>query len=141
MTAILVPFDGSDTALRAVTYAIAQGKQTGAIVHVLNVQQPMDDYGMVPAYLNKRQYRDMATERGNATLASAVKRLQRSGVQYFVHVISGPTARTIVRTARRLKCDSIVMGTRGMSAIADLVLGSVAHKVIHLATVPVTLVK
>ena len=33
------------------------------------------------------------------------------------------------------------MGTRGMGAIEGLALGSVAHKVVHLASVPVTLVK
>jgi nucleotide-binding universal stress UspA family protein len=38
-------------------------------------------------------------------------------------------------------CDGIVMGTRGMSAVGNLVMGSVATKVIHLTKLPVTLVK
>ena len=42
---------------------------------------------------------------------------------------------------RRLKCDAIVMGTRGMTVLGNLVLGSVASKVVHLSSVPVTLVK
>ncbi len=37
--------------------------------------------------------------------------------------------------------DVIVMGTRGMGALANLALGSTATKVVHLAEVPVTLVK
>lgn len=38
-------------------------------------------------------------------------------------------------------CDAIVMGTRGMGLVAGLVLGSVAQKVVHLAPMPVTVVK
>lgn len=47
----------------------------------------------------------------------------------------------IARAARRLKCESIVMGTRGMGTIGNLFLGSVATRVIHLARIPVTLIK
>jgi nucleotide-binding universal stress UspA family protein len=47
----------------------------------------------------------------------------------------------IANLARRLRCDSIVMGTRGMTALGNLVLGSLATRVVHLAGVPVTLVK
>ena len=50
-------------------------------------------------------------------------------------------ATTIARRADSLQCEGIVMGTRGMGAIANLLLGSVAAKVVHLANVPVTLVK
>ncbi|HET9042709.1 MAG TPA: universal stress protein, partial [Burkholderiales bacterium] len=38
-------------------------------------------------------------------------------------------------------CEGIVMGTRGLGSVATLVLGSVAHKVLHLTHVPITLVK
>jgi nucleotide-binding universal stress UspA family protein len=47
----------------------------------------------------------------------------------------------IARFARERGCDQILMGTRGLGAIGSLLLGSVATKVIHLADVPVLLVK
>jgi nucleotide-binding universal stress UspA family protein len=50
-------------------------------------------------------------------------------------------ARSIVERAHELGCTHIVMGTRGMSLLGNLVLGSVATKVIHAARCPVTLVK
>jgi nucleotide-binding universal stress UspA family protein len=43
--------------------------------------------------------------------------------------------------AEEQRVDGIVMGTRGLGPVKGLVLGSVANKVIHLAEVPVTLVK
>ena len=53
----------------------------------------------------------------------------------------GSAATEIIAYAVEHDCDAIVMGTRGMSAIGSLVMGSVAQKVVHLAPVPVTLVK
>lgn len=141
MPAILVPVDGSANSLRALACAVVQARRNGATVHVLNVYQPPDDYGMVKAYLSKQRYREIAAERGKAALSPAIRKLQRSRVKHVSHIVNGDIAETIVRTARRLKCESIIMGTRGMSALGNLVLGSVTNKVLHLATVPVTLVK
>ncbi len=42
---------------------------------------------------------------------------------------------------QKLGCDVIVMGTRGLSSVTGLLLGSVATRVIHEASVPVTLIK
>ncbi len=52
-----------------------------------------------------------------------------------------PGVRMIVKRAQEVACDGIVMGTHGRSAIANLVMGSVARASMHLARVPVTLVK
>ena len=49
----------------------------------------------------------------------------------------GRTASVIVETATEERADLIVMGTRGLSDLAGLVLGSVTHKVLHLASCPV----
>ena len=51
------------------------------------------------------------------------------------------TAEGIIETAEDMKCDLIVMGSRGRSDIEGLLLGSVTHKVLTLATVPVLVVR
>jgi nucleotide-binding universal stress UspA family protein len=96
---------------------------------------------MVRAYLSEKEYRRFTTKRAQAALDPAVRRLARAGVPYRAHTVWGDIAPEIVRIARRFKCESIVMGTRGMGAIGNLLLGSVATKVIHLSKAPVTLVK
>ena len=53
----------------------------------------------------------------------------------------GDAAQEIVRAAEHEKVDQIAMGTRGMSALGNLLLGSVAQKVLHLGHTPVLLVK
>ncbi|MFO0701300.1 MAG: universal stress protein [Nitrospira sp.] len=53
----------------------------------------------------------------------------------------GPIAHTIARTARRLKADLILMGSRGLSDIQGFLLGSVSRRVAATAPCPLLVVK
>jgi nucleotide-binding universal stress UspA family protein len=59
----------------------------------------------------------------------------------IVRVPLGQTSRAILDAARDERIDLIVMGTRGISDWSRLLVGSVAHKVVHLADVPVLVVR
>jgi nucleotide-binding universal stress UspA family protein len=139
MNAILVPVDGSPGSLRAARHAARVARRARAVVHLLNVEPPLDDYGMVGAYLSRQQHNRAMRERATAVLRRVRRML--GGGRCETHAAIGDVAPTIVATARRLRCDSIVMGTRGMGAVGNLALGSVATKVVHLSRIPVTLVK
>lgn len=141
MNAILVPVDGSSSSLRAARHAFAQARRRRAVVHLLNVEPPLDDYGMVGAYLSRQQHGRAMRDRAAGLLSRARRRTAPKGVRCENHAAIGDVAATIVAAARRLRCDSIVMGTRGMGAVGNLALGSVATKVVHLSRLPVTLVK
>jgi len=138
---VLVPVDGSSCSLRALARAIENATLTRCVVHLVNIQPAYDEYGMVPAYLSRAKFREVTRARADAALAPRLARLKHAGVQHAAHRADGDIASSIIRVARRLRCGSIVMGTRGMSAIRGLLLGSVANEVIHLARIPVTLVK
>ena len=141
MRSLLVPVDGSENSFRAVEYAAAQGKYGPVVLHLLNVEPPLDDYGMVGAHLSRQQHAKLMKARAHAILKRAASRARSAQVECRIHVVIGKVHTTIATLPRRLKCESIVMGTRGMGGIANLLLGSVASKVVHLARVPVTLVK
>ena len=47
----------------------------------------------------------------------------------------------VTQAAAKYGCDTVVMGTRGMSSLGNLVMGSVASRVVHGVPVPVLLVK
>jgi nucleotide-binding universal stress UspA family protein len=141
MLRILVPVDGSENAARAVEYVIALAATTkDNEIHVVTVRDPMDSL-QVHRFWTDEQIHAFQQESGNAALDRVRNRLDKAGIAYTPHIVIGETAQTIVKTAQELSCDLIVMGTRGMGNIANLLMGSVATKVVHLTTVPVTLVK
>jgi nucleotide-binding universal stress UspA family protein len=80
-------------------------------------------------------------EDGGQALAPSITVLNEAGVRYSLNVLVGDVPQTIVRHAQESGSAMICMGTRGMTAISNLVLGSVATKVLHLAEVPVVLVR
>lgn len=141
MRSLLVPIDGSENSFRALDYAAAQDKYGPVTLHLLNVQPPLDDYGMVGAHLSSKRYEELMKARAQAILKRAAGRVRSARGECKTHIVVGDAPATIAAQSRRLKCESIVMGTRGMGRVANLLLGSVASKVVHLARVPVTLVK
>jgi nucleotide-binding universal stress UspA family protein len=141
MTNVLVPVDGSRNSMRAIDYAVKQSGTTPVNLHLLTVEPPLDDYGMVGAYLSRQQHTRAMKSRAAEILQRAAARARVPNVTCKVHIVIGDVPSSIVRTARRLHCDSITMGTRGMGSLRNLILGSVASKVLHLTRIPVTLVK
>lgn len=79
-------------------------------------------------------------EQGQQTLAAARLALDQAGIENRAFVEIGEAARLITDYAKTYHCEMIVMGTHGMGATASLLLGSVATKVLHLASMPVVLV-
>jgi len=141
MRRILVPVDGSDCAQRALDYVIAQSRQCPVNAQLVYVNVVPDFYATRREYVGRKENREFAEKRSKAALDPAARKLARAKVVHGIDILWGDIAPEIARAAGRLKCESIVMGTRGMGAIGSLILGSVATKVIHLAKIPVTLVR
>jgi nucleotide-binding universal stress UspA family protein len=87
---------------------------------------------------------DEATDDATAAVAAAVDVLAQAGVKAHGEVrntIFGYAAREIINDAGEVNADVIVMGSRGRGDLAGLLLGSTAHKVIHLSDRPVLVVR
>ncbi|MFN8057762.1 MAG: universal stress protein [Vicinamibacterales bacterium] len=137
---VLLPFDASDNALRAVDHAVALERRGLALdLHLVNVQPPLrsDVTGFVPA----ANVQDFHREEGLKVLARAAARLDASGVAHTDHVVVGPPTDAIAELASSLEPQFILMGTHGRTAVASLLLGSVAAGVVRASTVPVMLVR
>jgi nucleotide-binding universal stress UspA family protein len=138
---ILIAVDGSANAERAVDHTIAMARAAPPLeLHLLNVQVPVAS-GHAKMFLSEEQLNAYYRDEGLAALRGARQKLDAAQVSYRHHIGVGHVAQTIAEYAKRNQCDQIVMGTRGMGAIGNLVLGSIANQVIHLTNVPVTLVK
>jgi nucleotide-binding universal stress UspA family protein len=140
---ILIPVDGSAASLRAVDFAIemvAQKPNTSlvllnvqniAAINIAGAAEAMDASGLPEA----------AARASDQALKDAIGKSEGANVAFEALVRAGHTAEAIAQVAREEDVDHIVMGTRGLGSIQGLLLGSVATQVIHLAKVPITLIK
>lgn len=140
MLKLLLPSDGSDHAEAALRHVILLHR-AGVVagVRLLNVQVPLP--GDVSAFVAADVIADHHREQSDQALAGAVEALGEAGVPFQTEHAVGPVAATIARVAAERGVDQIVMGCHGYGALGGLVMGSVASRVVHLAEVPVTLVK
>lgn len=142
MRRILVAIDGSESALRALDFAARQARYAPtAELHVLTIKQPANAYTAWEIYVTAERIQQIADERARAILDAATERLQPAGCSFEVEVLEGEPAETIARRAAELGCESIVMGTHGLGQLGILIMGSVAQRVLHHSSLPVTLVQ
>jgi len=142
MHKLLLPFDGSESSLRAVDYVLKVAPKLEAVeINLINVQEEPIVFGEVVNYSMMELLEKSALEAGEKTLDQAAAKLEAASLPFKRHCVLGPIAETIAKYAEDMSCDSVVMGTRGMGALKNLLLGSITQKVIHLIHIPVTLVR
>jgi nucleotide-binding universal stress UspA family protein len=141
MHKLLVAVDGSDSSNRALDYALRLAAECGGEIHLLNVNPDPLVYGEIQVYVPMERMVELQRQHSETVLGPAVRKADAAGVRQTSEIATGDAASVISECAIKQKCDGIIMGTRGMGAVGNLLLGSVATKVVHLATVPVTLVK
>ncbi len=116
MRRILVAIDGSETALRALDFAVQQASHAPAAeLHVLNVQPTLSNYTAAEIYVTAERIHQVAAERAQAILEAAAQRLKTAGGSFKLEQMEGDAAETIARRATELGCESITMGTHGLS--------------------------
>ncbi len=134
---ILVPFDGSPSAIRAVQHVVSleRAGHRGTIL-LLNVQA-RSAKGTSLATDSGVQ----ARAAGAAILGAASQLLDAQQIPYQCEVVAGVPSEAIAAAVDRHRIDLIVMGATGMGTLARLLLGSAAMAVAQKSKVPVTLVK
>jgi len=140
MRRILVPVDGSDNALRAVRYAASLAKELrNVVLELLNVQDPLPQ--KVHDALSKDEIARWQSGYSDLVMQPATQILDALRISYRLGTRIGSPGNEIAQQVLDAECEAIIMGTRGLGSLANLVIGSVATKVIHMVQVPVTLIK
>lgn len=142
MLKVLIAIDGSEHARHAIEAAARLARDVPALdVVLLNVREPFGYYGEFPPYDFESLERGARSQQ-ERLLEEAMSQARASGLRQVASQSAvGSPAKEIVREAAERGVDEIIMGTRGTNALAGLLVGSVAQRVLHLATVPVVLVK
>jgi nucleotide-binding universal stress UspA family protein len=136
MKKIFLPVDGSEHSRRAVAKTIELARMTRGEVRVFHYQE------REPSKAGTATFE--ATDEAANLVDAAVAELQAAEITASGETragLAGEVAKAIVDEARRFDADLIVIGSRGLSDFAALLVGSVAHKVIHHARCPVLIVR
>ena len=139
---LLVPVDGSKPSLNAVKYAIqfAKNSRSKVSIVVVNVHDDTPLY-QVGSYLGKDEIENYLINTSEKELKAAQKLLAKESIKHSFIIEIGHVAETILTIASKEKANLIVMGSKGRSGIADVLLGSVSQRISSKAKQPVLLVK
>ncbi|MGE5251081.1 MAG: universal stress protein [Bacteroidota bacterium] len=136
---ILLAVDGSDHSMRAAKQAGDLARTLhSTIVRIIVAFEPIPDYLGEP---NRQQAIDARMDKANAILQQAQAAVGGIPGEIHTELIEGSPAEAIINVARTRKSTVIIMGSRGLSNMAELVLGSTSHNVVSHAPCPVLIVR
>jgi nucleotide-binding universal stress UspA family protein len=139
---ILIAIDGSKNSVRALKYAIRLAGKLSEPAELLLVNAH-DDIALRGAsqFVGKDAVKGYLEELGRGEVKEATELAQKSKLAFEVKLVRGQVAQAIAKSASDAGCDLIVLGSKGRTALKDLLIGSVAQRVAALADLPVTLIK
>ncbi|SEN80569.1 Nucleotide-binding universal stress protein, UspA family [Mesobacillus persicus] len=135
---ILLATDGSEHSKRAGEHAISMALCTKGskieMVYVVDSDKSKTDV------LNNWNSADIGDKRKDR-IRHVEQRMKESAVQFETKILHGEPGPTIVDYSNKNGVDVVIIGSRGLNALQELVLGSVSHKVAKRAECPVLIVK
>jgi universal stress protein A len=134
---ILCPVDFDDNSLAALEVAAQMSRQNDGIILLLHVVPMIMAPTAMPVYTDIYKGQEETAKEKLRLLAA--KRLQGTKYELLVHI--GEPAGAIIRSAKRLAADIVVMASHGRRGFSRVMLGSVAETVLREAVCPVLCVR
>lgn len=139
---ILIAADGSAYTTKAVNFVIShmdwfKGQPE---LYLLNVKAPIP-IGHVRSVIGKEGLEDYYKDEALTALAPAKQMLEKAGISFTSDYRVGDVAHEIQAYAKQKQIDMVVMGSHGHGSFTNLVMGSVATKVLASTTMPVLIVR
>jgi nucleotide-binding universal stress UspA family protein len=135
----LLAVDGSEHSMRA-------AKEAGDLARAMksDILRIVVAFDSIPRYLgepNREQAIQARLKEANEILQKAQETVGKIPGELPTELIEGSPAEAIINVAKTRESSVIVMGSRGLSRIAELALGSTSHKVVSHASCPVLIVR
>ena len=134
---ILVPTDFSPGAEEALEHAIEFARTFSAEIHL--VHSFATNPGCITPYSPGVPYEMIAAIRKAAAsrLTEEVETVKQAGIEVREHLVEEHPSQAIASVAEQIEADLIIMGTRGLTGLKHIMLGSVAERVVRIAPCPV----
>ena len=131
---VLIPVDGSDSSKNAAKYAAHLVNARNPKLYLLNVWEPVN---MTIGGEMAEKLREEEQAKSMALLEEYKKLLEPCGLEVELIARSGRPDYVILNVQDELDCDLIVIGSRGLSVLENVIMGSVVTRVLEGATCPV----
>jgi len=138
MKKILVAVDGSEPSLHAARLALALAQATGAQLTITYCVAPMLIPGQVP-FTVVADVVKAEVERGKQLLEETARALGDPSIR--TAMLEGSPAERIAEEAENEDFEMVVVGSRGRGAVARVLLGSTADRLVHICRKPVLVVR
>ena len=132
---ILNPVDGSEFSIHSAKYAIGLAKLMDAEILLLHC------HDRFPINMGEPHSQLAVNQISEELVAPFIEKLEQSKVPFNVRILEGNPGNKIPEVAKLEKIDLIVMGSRGVTDFTGLLIGSVAHQVLHKSDCPVFITK
>jgi nucleotide-binding universal stress UspA family protein len=137
---LLVPVDFSDPSFRALRHAVDLAEDFGNTTLTILYVVPADDGWL---HIGREEFRDLdksLQKQANAELRALARTHVPPAVRVDLKVRLGRPAEEIVAAASEAKADVIVLSTHGRTGLDRYLIGSVAERVMRLASCPILLI-
>lgn len=144
---MVVALDGSELSKKAMEVAIQLAAEQKSVLYFLHVVKEVSvpPYVMGEMAYSNRDYdtelNDILRKEGEELLRHAKEKAQEKGVSSRKVMFSGDPTVEIIDFIKEHDIQLIIMGSRGLGAFKEMMLGSVSHKVAQMAPCPVMIVK
>lgn len=129
---VVVAVDGSDNSVRAAKEALKMNAMKYTLLSVVSHEDSKD------AVLHSEA---SSVEQRKALIQSIIDLYESNDITYEVRIEHGVPKDTIIQVGNTHEYDLLVIGTRGLNAFQEMMMGSVSHKVVKEVTIPVLVVK
>ena len=133
---ILLAADGSDNSYRAAEEALNVIDEVGKVT-ILNVLDPEESKREI---LHSSASESMLSKK-KEKISKITNLYDDRGIDYEVRIERGVANETVVNIANSGEFGAVILGTRGLNSLQEMVMGSVSHKVAKRSDIPVIIVK
>lgn len=135
---ILLAIDGSENSMRAANEAVKMADlENDSKIDIVYVA----DFGKAKSEVLHSQGQEELEYTRKKRLQPVEELLKSKQIAYDIKILRGEPGPMIVEYANKETFDLVVIGSRGLNALQEMVLGSVSHKVVKRANCPVLIVK
>ena len=136
---VLVAFDGSDLAVKALEMGVQIASQNNATLHVFHVN--VVSAALLAQAASSDALKNLLDTAGENTREKAEELLKGASCEHKIVVQDAPAAaKPIADYATRNEIDLIVMGSRGLGTMKQY-FGSVAHAILNITRIPTLVIK